>query len=83
VNIIHKQVTGDLIITEEAQYNHLLCDNLIVEENITTRLYGIIQKDVTIKKGSIIYLHGRIHGKVTNEGGVLYSFEPSGEINLH
>lgn len=77
---IGSQVVGDLSVSSDTTYNNVLVNNVIVNENIIVRLYGIIKKDLTVKSGSTVYLHGRLQGNVINEGGVVYVFKPNGEV---
>lgn len=75
-----EQITGDLYILSDAQYNDVLADNVIVKDNVTTRIYGLINKDLTVGKNALVYLHGRIMGNITNNGGTIYIFDPDGNV---
>jgi hypothetical protein len=81
MEIISKQVTGDVAVISDTQYNNFNAENVIVEENILARFYGVIKKDLQLKKGAIVYLHGKLTGKLINEGGTLYVFQASGDID--
>jgi hypothetical protein len=83
MKIINKQVIGDVVVTRDTQYNNLLCDNIIIEEDVTARVFGIVGEDITLKKGATIYLHGRFHGKISNLGGILYLFLPNGGVESY
>ncbi|MCD6020169.1 MAG: hypothetical protein K0S53_3290 [Bacteroidetes bacterium] len=74
MEIIDSLVTGDVIITADIQYNNMLAENVTVEEYVTTRIYGTIKKDVTVNAGSTLYLHGKYHGKLTNNGGTIHIY---------
>ena len=74
MEIIDSLVTGDVIITADIQYNNMFAENVTVEKYITTRIYGTINKDITIDKGSTVYLHGRYHGKLINHGGMIHIY---------
>ena len=75
-----EQITGDLYILADTQYNDVLADNVTVKENVVTRIYGVIQKDINVGKDAIVYIHGKINGKVTNNGGTIYIFESGGNV---
>jgi hypothetical protein len=74
------QITGDLYILSDTQYNDVLADNVFVKENIVTRLYGGVSKDLHVGKGAIVYLHGKIKGQIKNNGGTIYIFEADGNV---
>ncbi|MES2566917.1 MAG: hypothetical protein V4565_08620 [Bacteroidota bacterium] len=69
MKIIDSIVTGNLFITADTQYNNVTADNVVIEENIKARIYGEIKKDITLNKGSKLYLHGNYHGEIINNGG--------------
>ncbi len=71
--IIESKIRGDILVSANSQYNHLDADNVTVEENITTRLFGTIRQKLIIKKGARVYFHGSA-GKVENSGGELHQF---------
>jgi hypothetical protein len=75
-----EQVTGDLYILSDAQYNDVLANNVIVKDNVTTRIYGLIKKDLTVGKNALVYLHGKIRGNITNNGGTVYIFDAGGNV---
>jgi hypothetical protein len=76
-----EKITGDLYILSDAQYNDVNADTIKVKENVTTRLYGIINKDLVVGKNARVYMHGKIYGKVRNNGGSIYLFEDSGDVS--
>jgi hypothetical protein len=76
-----EKITGDLFILSDAQYNEVTADTVTVKENVTTRLYGIISKDLVVGKNARVYIHGKILGKVRNNGGSIYLFEDSGDVS--
>ncbi len=80
MEIISKLITGNVSVCENTQFNNFIGENVIVSENILARFYGIIMKDLVLKKDAIVYLHGRLEGKLINEGGTLYVFAASGEV---
>ena len=71
---INEEITGDVFIKRNTQYNDLKAENVIVYENVTTRIFGTITGLLTLKKGSIVYLHGIMYGSMHNEGGELHIF---------
>jgi len=71
--IVREKTNGDVIITEDTQYNHIVADSVIIEENVTARLFGEINT-LILKKGSCLYMHGTILGKVINYEGDLHKF---------
>lgn len=72
--IIDTQVNGSITIAVNTQINNLNADEVIVAENVMARLFGQINKTLTLKKGSRVILHGTIYGNVNNEGGELSLF---------
>jgi hypothetical protein len=75
MEIITNKVTGDLVIDKDVQYQDVEVDTLIVEDNKTVRVFGIVQKLILIKKNATVYFHGKLNGKVVNEGGQFHVFE--------
>lgn len=63
--------TGIIVISANIQYNNIVADKVVIEENVTARLFGRITTQLVLKHGSTLYLHGSIHGNVENKGGVL------------
>jgi hypothetical protein len=68
---IIQKASGHVELTMNTQINSLNAQTVIVHENVSARLFGDIQKLLTLRNGSIVFLHGRILGDVKNEGGVL------------
>lgn len=83
MEIITYKVTKDIVITKDTQFNDLQCENVTVAENITTRIYGIINQDLIVEKNAIVYLHGKVLGEIINNGGTVYGFGPSGKITTY
>jgi hypothetical protein len=81
MRIIHEEITGNLIIESDSQYDVLNADTVNVGEYVTARLYGTIHKDLIIKKEAKVYLHGVVRGQVINEGGILYLFDTKGNLD--
>ncbi len=80
MKIVSEQITGDVSVKVDTQYNNFIGENVTVAENVLARFYGLIMQDLVLNKGAIVYLHGKLLGKLINEGGTLYVFEASGEI---
>ncbi len=80
MKIIGAQVRGDVLVDSDTQYNNIMGENVTVAENIMARFYGIILKNLIIKKGATVYLHEKFQGELINEGGILYLFSGTGEI---
>jgi hypothetical protein len=74
IKIITQETTGVVHITSDAQYNNLKADIVILSENVTARLYGNIKHTVKLKKGSTLYLHGKLEGQIENEGGRIHIY---------
>jgi hypothetical protein len=73
--VITTPVSGEVHIKENSQFNKLEADTVVVNENITARLYGSVKKTLVLKPGSVVVLHGRLHGSIKNEGGEFQNFE--------
>lgn len=71
MEIIDSLVTGDVTITSDTQYNNMVAENVTINENITVRIYGTINNDIIISKDATLYLHGKHHGKLINNGGIV------------
>lgn len=80
MEIINSKVTEDIVILTDTQFNDLLSEHVEVKEGITTRIYGIIKKKLTVGKNAVVYLHGKVIGEIINNGGTVYVFGPSGEV---
>lgn len=73
LKIIREEVVGIIKIEEDSQFNHVRAEKVVVNENITARLFGSV-KTIVLKKGAKLFLHGVISGKVKNNGGEIYVF---------
>lgn len=71
--IISTPTIGEVVIKENSQFNEIQAEKVTVHSNITARLFGSV-KDLTLKKDSLLYIHGRILGNVINEGGEIHIF---------
>ena len=67
--IITREVTGEVYIRVNSQFNNINATYVTIGENVTARLYGIIKKKLVLKKGSTLHMHGYILGIIENEGG--------------
>lgn len=76
--IIHNPAEQEEVhVTQNCQFNQLMAHTVKVEPGVTARIYGIIKKELKICKGSIVHLHGRLEGKLKNEGGVFNLYQDS------
>jgi hypothetical protein len=80
MKIFNNEITGDLIIESDSQYNALAVNSVTVTEYVTARLYGNIKKDLVVKKGAKVYLHGDVGGKIKNSDGIAYIFDKNGNV---
>lgn len=72
--VVEHEVTGNLHVTQHTQYNRVKADHVLVNEKVTARIYGTV-KDVVLKPGSTLLMHGTVSGKIVNEGGELRLFK--------
>lgn len=73
LKIISDETHGVIIIRENSQFNNINAEKVIIDENITARLFGSI-KNIVLEKGSKLFLHGVISGTVKNKGGEIQIF---------
>lgn len=73
LRVIQEEAVGILKINENCQYNKVNADKVVVKENVTVRLYGIVNT-IILNKGAKLYLHGMIRGNVENKGGEIYVY---------
>lgn len=83
MDTINSQVIGNITVSKDTQYNHIDCDSIVIEEGVMARLFRKVNQSITIKKGTIVYLHGKMLGMIDNEGGVLYVFLPNGQVESY
>lgn len=72
---ISGESTGNIIVKENTQFNNILADNVTIDKNVTARFYGSVKGLLTLKAGSVLYLHGTLYGSVQNEGGEVHIFK--------
>ena len=70
LKVISDEIVGVVKIHEDCQYNHIVADKVIVDENVTVRLFGSV-KDLVVKKGAKLFLHGIVHGSIKNKGQIV------------
>ncbi len=75
MKIVKEKVTGDLVVANDEQYQDVEVDTLIVEPNITARVFGVVKKVLFIKKNATVYFHGKLRGRLINEGGNFHAFD--------
>ncbi|MCD6019206.1 MAG: hypothetical protein K0S53_2327 [Bacteroidetes bacterium] len=73
LKLIQQAITGLVHIKENSQFNSIQSNMVILEENITARLFGDIG-NIILKKGSSVYIHGIVTGSVENQGGAIHIF---------
>ncbi|MBC7695663.1 MAG: hypothetical protein H7141_09485 [Burkholderiales bacterium] len=73
LKLIQDEITGLVHVKEDSQYNSINADLAILAENVKVRFFGQVG-DVILKKGSLLYVHGTVSGKVENMGGVIHVF---------
>ncbi len=71
--IIAQETNGRVRIRENSQFNNISADRVIIDENVTARLFGKVN-DVVLNRGSRLFFHGSILGNVKNKGGELIIF---------
>jgi hypothetical protein len=71
---IESEITGEVFIKINSQYNNINANKVIVAENVIVRLFGNIHELLIIKKGAEVHLHGKMKGKIENEGGKLFIY---------
>jgi hypothetical protein len=72
--IIPAETYGYVRIRENSQFNNIQAERVIIEENVTARLFGRVN-DVVLNRGSKLFFHGTILGNVKNKGGELLIFK--------
>lgn len=71
--IINEEAVGVIKINEDCQFNKIRAEKVVVNENITARLFGTV-KTIVLKRGAKLFLHGAISGTIKNNGGEIYIF---------
>lgn len=71
--IIAGETYGYVRIRENSQFNNIQAERVIIDENVTARLFGRVN-DVVLNRGSKLFFHGSILGNVKNKGGELLLF---------
>lgn len=73
LKIIHTEVGGLVVVKENSQFNNVRADKVIVRENITARLFGMVN-NIVVKKGAKLFFHGKILGNIDNKGGEIFIY---------
>lgn len=73
LKIIPKETFGFVRISENSQFNNIQAERVVIEENVTARLFGKVN-DIVLNRGSKLFFHGTILGNVKNKGGELLLF---------
>lgn len=66
--VILEETLGFVKIRENSQFNNINAQRVVLAENVTARLYGIVN-DIVLNRGSRLIFHGTILGNVKNKGG--------------
>lgn len=77
--IVETDFNNVVTINVHTQINNLHADEVTVSENVNARLYGKINKSLTIRKGAVVILHGTFHGVINNEGGEFTNYQANTE----
>ena len=70
LKIINQEIAGVVKIAENCQYNNIEAEKVIVDEYVTARLFGRV-KDIVVKKGGKLFLHGIVYGHIQNKGEIV------------
>lgn len=70
LKVIDSEVASVVQIHENCQYNNIEAEKVIVDEYVTARLFGRV-KDVVVKKGGKLFLHGIVYGSIKNQGEIV------------
>ncbi|MGZ3904010.1 MAG: hypothetical protein ACXVC6_09960 [Bacteroidia bacterium] len=73
LRVISDETVGVVKIREDSQFNKIKAEKVIVDENVTVRLFGSV-KTIVVKKGAKLFLHGVFFGNIENNGGEVYIF---------
>ena len=71
--VVEHEVSGEVHVDEHTQFNCMRARKLVIEEKTTVRLFGNV-KELIIKRGAVLLLHGIIYGRIRNEGGKVHLF---------
>ena len=73
--VVSEVVSGNVSVKKDTQFNHLEADNVTIHAYVTARIYGTVKGNLTISKGAVVFLHGKVLGKVINNGGSLNIYD--------
>jgi len=73
LKIIQDEMVGIVTVKEDSQLNKIAADKVIIDENVTARLFGSV-KTIILKKGAKLFFHGIISGDIKNSGGEIFIF---------
>ncbi|MGZ3864506.1 MAG: hypothetical protein ACXVPN_16440 [Bacteroidia bacterium] len=73
LKVISDETVGVVQIRENSQFNQIKAEKVIIDENITVRLFGSV-KTIVVKKGAKLFLHGVFFGNIENNGGEIFIF---------
>jgi len=73
LKIIHDEMVGVVKVKEDSQLNKIAAEKVIIDENVTARLFGSV-KTIILKKGAKLFFHGIVYGDIKNNGGEIFIF---------
>lgn len=74
LKVINEEVIGLVKIKENSQFNKLKAEKVVIDENITARIFGTANT-IVLKKGAKLFFHGVILGGIKNNGGEIFIFD--------
>jgi len=75
IKVVRSYTTGIIKIMENTQFNYLEAERVEVLPGIKTRIFGTV-RDLVVHQDCKVFVHGRITGTITNNGGRLYVYNP-------
>ena len=78
MRVIEKPVGGKVYVNRNTQFNRIAAEFVEVERNVLARLYGNVN-NLVLNPGSRVFMHGKVKGVITNNGGELHVYENSSE----
>jgi hypothetical protein len=73
LRVIQEEAIGTIKVKEDCQYNKVKADKVVIDENVTVRLYGTMNT-LILKRGAKLFLHGIVYGNIENKGGEIFVF---------
>lgn len=73
LRVIQEEAVGIIKINENCQYNKVNADTIVINENVTARLFGTVNT-IILNRGAKVFFHGILRGNVENKGGEIYLY---------